>query len=157
MRCDTCGRRLRQERRDYPYTESGLKIVLTNARVYVCPDHGVQAAALPVAALQETIAQALLHLREPLWGAAVQFLRKHRGWTQAELARRLGVHQVTVARWETDTGPVPLANQQRLRLLFADPEAFAASQVTGRPRREARRPVLRIPWPAGRALAGVPV
>ena len=36
-------------------------------------------------------------------GQALQKARKRRGWTQAALARKLGVHRVTVAKLETDT------------------------------------------------------
>jgi transcriptional regulator with XRE-family HTH domain len=32
-------------------------------------------------------------------------LRKRRGWTQAELAERVGVSQATVSSWERDVQP----------------------------------------------------
>jgi len=35
-------------------------------------------------------------------GRQVKRIREALGWTQYEFARRLGVHPVTVAKWETD-------------------------------------------------------
>ena len=34
-------------------------------------------------------------------------MRERLGWTQEDLARELGVHRVTVARWETGEHSVP--------------------------------------------------
>lgn len=143
MRCAECARRLRRVRRDYPSKESGLaNVELMRAPVYVCPRHGVQAVALHnVLAIDAEIAQALLSRKHPLRGTEIRFLRKHRGWSQAELARRLDVTEVTVSRWETETAPTGPANQQRLHLLFRDPEAVAALQLTRPPRRKAGAPL----------------
>jgi putative zinc finger/helix-turn-helix YgiT family protein len=148
MRCPECGHALRRALRDYHYTESGLdNVVLEKAPVYVCPDHGVQAVALRnVQGIHGEIAAALIKLARPMRGVEIRFLRKHRGWSQAELACRLGVTEVTVSRWETEAPAIGSANQQRLRLLFADPEAFAALQVT-KAQRTGAVPVLRIPVP----------
>ena len=42
----------------------------------------------------------------------LQALREHHHWSQRELARRIGVHQVTVARWETDVmNPSPVVRR----------------------------------------------
>jgi len=143
MQCAECARTLRRVRRDYPYRESGLSnVVLVQAPVYVCSRHGVQAVALRnVLAIHAEIARALLSRKRPLRGAEIRFLRKHRGWSQRELARRLGVSEVTVSRWETETAPTGPANQQRLHLLFTDPEAFAALQLTRPPRLKAVAPL----------------
>lgn len=83
-------------------------------------------------------------LRRALRGVEIRFLRKHRGWSQAELARRLRVTEVTVSRWESEAPSIGIANEQRLRLLFVNPEAFAALQVT-KARRSKAAPPLRIP------------
>ena len=37
----------------------------------------------------------------------VRRMRERLGWTQEDLARELGVHRVTVARWETGEHSVP--------------------------------------------------
>jgi transcriptional regulator with XRE-family HTH domain len=45
----------------------------------------------------------------------IEALRKKRGWSQEELARRLGVSYVTYNRWKTGkVDPSPLA-QQRIK------------------------------------------
>ena len=146
MRCPECNRPLRRARRDYQYTESGLSnVVLEGAPVYICAQHGVQAAALRnVLAVHAAISRALLALNRPLRGAEIRFLRKHRGWSQAELANRLGVTEVTVSRWETEAAPSGAANQVVLRYLFMAPETFPPRlKFIGKP--PARVPLLRIP------------
>lgn len=146
MRCPECDRPLKLDHRDYRYTESGLQnIILPKAPVYVCPRHGIQAVALrEVALLHADIAKAILDQRQPLRREQIRFLRKQRGWSQAELAQRLKVTKVTVSRWETGAAPTGPANQQRLHLLFRDPEAFAALQLAAARPRKAAAP-LRIP------------
>lgn len=159
MRCPECGHALRRALRDYHHTESGLdNIVLEKAPVYACPDHGVQAVALrDVQGIHGAIAAALLKLKRPLRGMEIRFLRKHRGWSQAELARRLSVTEVTVSRWETEAPAIGSANEQRLRLLFADPEAFAALQVTKPQRPKAVPPLrIRVPRLGGSASSRIP-
>lgn len=139
---------MRRALRDYQYTESGLdNIVLTNAPVYLCPTHGVQAVALQnIQGLHAAIANRLLKLQRPLRGVETRFLRKHHGWSQVELGHRLGVTEVTVSRWETQAAAMGLANEHRLRLLFTDPEAFAALQLMKTQRPKSVSP-LRIPVP----------
>jgi len=146
MRCRECSHAMKRALEDYRYTESGLEnVVLEKAPVYVCPDHGVQAVTLQnVQGIHEAIAAALLKLKRPLRGVEMRFLRKHRAWSQAGLACRLGVTEVTVSRWETEAPPIGIANEQRLRLLFVNPEAFAALQVA-KTRRSKVAPPLRIP------------
>jgi putative zinc finger/helix-turn-helix YgiT family protein len=146
MRCAECESELKLEHRDYQYTESGLRnITLPDAPVYVCPRHGVQAVVLrEVAALHEDIARAILDLKRPLRGPEVRFLRKQRGWSQTELARRLSVSEVTVSRWETEATPIGPANQQRLHFLYRDPEGFEALELADAVRRGAIAS-LRIP------------
>ena len=146
MRCQECERSLKRVRQDYPYRESGLdNITLVGVPVYVCPLHGVQAAALgEVALLHQDIAQALLKQERPLRGAEIRFLRKHCGWSQEELANRLGVTEVTVSRWETGATPIGSANQVALRYLFMAPTTFPPRlRFLGRP--PASVPTLRIP------------
>ena len=39
---------------------------------------------------------------DPTPGERIAFHRRTRRWTQAELAERVGVHRVSIARYETD-------------------------------------------------------
>ena len=154
MRCPGCNRTLRRARRDYRYAESGLpNVVLEGAPVYICTEHGVQAVALRnVLAIHDAIAGALLELKRPLRGEEIRFLRKHRGWSQAELAERLGVTEVTVSRWETDAAPTGPANQVALHYLFREPKKFPPRlKFIGRPPTSA--PPLRIPASKSRKAA----
>jgi DNA-binding transcriptional regulator YiaG len=49
-------------------------------------------------------------------GAEVERLRKRLGMTQAEFAKLLGVHRVTVTRWETEAVTIqpPMAKLIRM-------------------------------------------
>jgi len=50
-------------------------------------------------------------------GAEFRRQRRRLGITQVELAKRLGVHSVTLSRWETDAHPIPEAAAQLVQLL----------------------------------------
>ncbi len=146
MTCERCGRTLRLVRRDYHYTESGLpNVTLVNTPLYVCTRHGVQAVILRgIDRIHGDIRRFLLDRRTPLTGPEIRFLRKYNRWTQAELATRLGVHKITVAKWESGALTVSVANQQRLRLLFTELETFQKLQVTAPPAHKVPPPI-RIP------------
>jgi len=50
---------------------------------------------------------------------------KERGWTQQELARRLGVRQATVAKWERQGAVYRKRTREKLAKIFAvDEEVF---------------------------------
>ncbi len=44
------------------------------------------------------------------WAERVKALRQRRGWSQSELARRLGVQESQVSRWECKTQNLPHIN-----------------------------------------------
>jgi len=52
-------------------------------------------------------------------GADVRRLRRRLRLTQAELAARVGVHKLTVSRWESGRGGVPEPTARLLALLAA--------------------------------------
>jgi transcriptional regulator with XRE-family HTH domain len=54
---------------------------------------------------------------EPLTGEELKFRRDQLGFTQEQMAHRLGVSRVTWNRWENDVQPVP--NPVLLRLALA--------------------------------------
>ncbi len=54
-----------------------------------------------------------------MMGADLRRVRAHLGETQVQLARRLGVHEITLSRWETGKSRIPAAVAQLLQLLAA--------------------------------------
>jgi len=78
------------------------------------------------------------------WGGWLVEERKGRGWTQEELARRVGVAKSTVSGWETNTYPIGRGSLRKLAkalhmdafalerryLSFTDPEALRAYPAT---------------------------
>ena len=142
--CERCGRRLRLVRRKYQYREGGLPgVFLRKVPMYVCPRHGVRAVVLRgIDRLQGDIRYALLERGGQFSGREVRFLRKYEGWKQAELAGRLGVHKITVAKWESGAGPMGAAYQQLLYRLFKDPRAFEASRPPVRVPKKAAAPIV---------------
>jgi DNA-binding transcriptional regulator YiaG len=150
--CERCGRWLRLVHRTYHYRESGLPdVFLRKIPMYVCPHHGVQTVVLRgIDRLQGDIRSALLDRGGPFSGPEVRFLRKYEGWTQSELAARLGVHKITVTRWETESEPVGAASQQLLYRLFKNPKAFEASRPPAMSPKRATAPIV-VPRPRSRA------
>lgn len=53
----------------------------------------------------------------PMSGADIAHLRKHLKLTQTQLAGLLGVHMITVSRWERGASEPPPYNQQQLEML----------------------------------------
>ncbi len=51
----------------------------------------------------------------------IRELREARGWTQADVALRLGVHESMVSRWDRGKRVPRARTQQRLAVLFGVP------------------------------------
>lgn len=60
-------------------------------------------------------------------------LRKGRGWTQNELADRIGSTQITIARWETEARDIGAGSLAKLASVFDVPESFIAYGGPGGP------------------------
>lgn len=105
MRCPICGsENVRQIRRPYHYTESGLDSVYLKGIPYFtcnsCKDEVVQIPRPQQ--LHDVIAENLAIAPRRLRPKEIRFLRTQMGWSQQQLADRLGVDRVTVCRWESE-------------------------------------------------------
>lgn len=56
--------------------------------------------------------------RSGINGSRVRQLRRREGWSQAELADKLAIHRVTLARWESNLVEPPPEAAQRMAELF---------------------------------------
>jgi transcriptional regulator with XRE-family HTH domain len=72
----------------------------------------------------------------------IRALRRRKGWTQAELASRLGTDPVTVSRWERGVShPRPSARVRLLELSGDQPEISSLAHTLGE--RDSKRVLLR--------------
>jgi transcriptional regulator with XRE-family HTH domain len=101
----------------YPYIESGLKnVTLMNIPIYKCPDCKNSAVEIPKMNELHLLIGGLLVLQPtPLYGDQACYLRKSLGYSQEELAEKIGVTRVTVARWEIETKPMKRDHDKHLR------------------------------------------
>lgn len=120
MRCLECGQAMRiRKNQVHQYRESGLEEVDNIVTVHVCPHCGETLPEIPnVLGLHAAIVDHLFGKRASLTGAKVRFLRKQMGLKAKEIAVVLGVHPVTVSRWETGAEPVGDTNDRLIRYLY---------------------------------------
>ena len=120
MKCPSCGTEMKSKIRDYEYVESGLKdVVLRNIKVYECPSCGELLPEIAnVKQIHKWIAEYLLRKRSPLTGEEFRFLRKEMRKSAKELAPLLGVHPVTVSRWENNKEIIGPQSDRLIRMLF---------------------------------------
>ena len=70
--------------------------------------------------LHKAIAHHLVTGRKLLSGREIRFLRKRMDWTQADLARLIGVDAQTVARWEKGESRVPGPADRIIRVAYRE-------------------------------------
>jgi putative zinc finger/helix-turn-helix YgiT family protein len=121
MKCPTCGKEMKSKRRDYEYTESGLKnVILKDIPVHECKACGeVLPEIKNIKQVHKWIAEYLVRKESPLTGAEFRFLRKQMRMGAAELAGFLGVTPVTISRWENGKETVGPQSDRLLRAFFA--------------------------------------
>jgi DNA-binding transcriptional regulator YiaG len=90
----------------YNYTECGLENVWISG-VQEVGDHGgnVTFTIKDFSGLQKAIAQAVVR-RSGMSGPEIRFLRTELGMTQAQLAKILHVHTLSVGRWEREEAAI---------------------------------------------------
>jgi len=99
----------------------GLKgVVLLGAKSLVCNNCGEVMLDGEVIEQATEALNLLLVSRAGVLGAGeVRYLRKELEMTQEKLAERLGVHRVSVARWETGDVAIGQAESMALRAMVA--------------------------------------
>ncbi|MEO0248492.1 MAG: type II TA system antitoxin MqsA family protein [candidate division WOR-3 bacterium] len=120
MTCWGCGSQMQMKRGDYRYEESGLShVVLKNIEIYHCPKCGQTMPRIKqIKKLHKAITEQLVGKQARLAGEELRFLRKEMQLKAIDLARLMGVHKVTVSKWETGQYPVPAAVDRVIRLLY---------------------------------------
>lgn len=120
MKCPNCGKEMRSKVRDYEYVESGLKdVVLRNIKVHECLRCGELLPEISnVKQIHKWIAEYLLTKKTPLTGEEFRFLRKAMRKGAKELAPLLGVHPVTISRWENNKEAIGPQSDRLIRVLF---------------------------------------
>ena len=121
MKCPNCGKEMRSKVRDYEYVESGLKnVVLKNITVYECAKCGeILPEIANVKQVHRWIAEYLLRKQSLLTGEEFKFLRKSMTKSAKELAPVLGVHPVTISRWENNKETIGPQSDRLIRVVFA--------------------------------------
>ena len=120
MICPIC----KQEGRIYigkhHYTESGLQNVwLKGVEIFECKC-GEKFAFIPCSQeLHKLIAKILLQKKDQLSGSEIRFLRKHMGLKAKDFAKRIGVMNVTVSRWEREETIPPKTIDRLIRYFYA--------------------------------------
>src|SRR5579863_1219365 len=122
MRCIQCGREMEMVQGIYHYTESGLdNVKLMNVPIHRCPLGHESEVEIPRAEeLHLLIAFLLIFKSVGLTGKEARYLRKHLGLTAEELAEKIGVTRVTVARWERKQDGIRTDHDKHLRRLYLE-------------------------------------
>jgi YgiT-type zinc finger domain-containing protein len=98
----------------------GLDARLVHGAALVCGHCGEVTLEGPVIeAAERALGRLVVLATGPLRPKEVRFLRGLLGLSQAELGERLGVHRVSVARWETETAPVGVLESFAIRTMAA--------------------------------------
>jgi DNA-binding transcriptional regulator YiaG len=117
-KCRDCGKVMNASRENYHYTQCGLNSVnLKNILVFHCECGAVVPEIPNVAGLHRRIVLDVLKKGSLLSGEEIRFLRKMSGFNCVELSRLMGVHPVTVSRWENNSSNIGPSNDRVLRLI----------------------------------------
>ncbi len=124
MRCAECGHNMERMEGVHKYDECGLKnVYLMDIPMYKCASCGETEIEIP--AMEELhLLLGLIVVYQPkgLNPEDTKYLRKHMGYSQEELASKLGVTRATVARWEAldSRKPIKLNHDLHLRRFYVE-------------------------------------
>ncbi len=109
---------MRGIKENYHYTECGLdSVYLKNVLVFHCECGAVIPEIPKMASLHRAIVLDLLKKTTLLSGEEIRFIRKMAGFSSVALAKFMGVHPVTVSKWEHNTSNIGSSNDRVLRLI----------------------------------------
>ncbi|HHB75609.1 MAG TPA: helix-turn-helix domain-containing protein [Desulfobulbus sp.] len=119
--CYSCGAKITSiKNQPYPFTESGLNVVLYGVTQYECPVCKETYAAIPnVSKLHRVIGTHICRERKALLTPEeIKFLRKDLHLKAKDLAMIMGVTPATVSRWENGKKEIGEAHDRLLRSLY---------------------------------------
>ena len=131
--CFNCGKKSMKVIKNKPYhfTECGLdNVELHGITQYECKKCGENYVSIPnMEGLHLTIGRAICCKTNALLAPKeIKFLRKDLHLKSKELARRLGVSDTTVSRWENGKSPILEGSDRFLRSLYM---MFVSDQIEG--------------------------
>jgi putative transcriptional regulator len=103
----------------YRYTESGLDNVYLVSGYEFGPDRKT-VIIRDIDGLQTAIGRVLATQRRRLTGMEFRFLRSELLFSQASLAKVLGVKELTVGRWEKEESEIPVSTEATVRTMFLE-------------------------------------
>ncbi len=120
MICTDCKKEMKKIRTNYEYKESGLTgVTLGSIAAYKCKKCKQIFPVIPnIKGLHRLIAQRLINKEALLTGEELVFLRKEMRIKAKDLAQVLGVHKVTLSRWENEKEPINPAGDRLIRMLY---------------------------------------
>jgi DNA-binding transcriptional regulator YiaG len=105
----------------YHYTESGLETVFLQSGFDIQnTSRGKTVTIQYLEGLHLAIGLELISKRQRLTGKEFRFLRTELLLSQANLAKVLGVKELTVARWEKEQTEIPVSAEAIVRTMFAE-------------------------------------
>jgi putative transcriptional regulator len=109
----------KMKRKDlYRYTESGLdNVYLANGFEF---GNDGTVIIRDIDGLQTAIGRALATQQRRLTGEEFRFLRTELLFSQASLAKVLGVKELTIGRWERGESEIPVSTEATVRTMFLE-------------------------------------
>ncbi len=116
--CRECGKTMESARETYHFKECGLpNVYLQGVEVERCRNGHRRLLVPNLAGLHRAIALAIIAQKRLLAGREIRFLRKHLGWSGQDFARRMGLTNSQVSRWENDHEAIGAQSDRLLRML----------------------------------------